>query len=256
MYLRNFIRNSFLIKQTKNEHTITYELPQTYKIILEADLNGMLQRITAKKGDKILVSGTNGAGKTRLFLNLINDYKAQVFLESNNTINPSEASSVFNQITETILLRHDEFLSVTVYMEQVHNIMPGTILDNLFMDIDNKDFVISVLKKYPTLHAELFKYIETNQYFYNDTTPYLIKQSIVTFRALFLAERRNILLLDSPHVKYLPEIFQNNTEKVIIVAGIYNSEERERIKFDKIYAIKNNRYLDNSDEEYNMMTDH
>ncbi|OQS55000.1 hypothetical protein EHP00_1964 [Ecytonucleospora hepatopenaei] len=281
--MNRFVRNSFLIKQVKSRRK--YTLPSNYKVIFEADINGCMQRIEAYKGESILLTGSNGAGKTQLLLSLFNDYKAQVILEDlsninnsnityNDNINNSNITNNDNNINNsnityntntinTILLTHDEFLSVISFLDQEHNIMPGTIYDNLFINnnisntnisntnnTNNTNILNNIYIKYPILYNKLHKYITGNYYFYNDTTPYHIKKDICLLRALYLAEHRDILLLDGVDIEYVEEILKSNRDKVILMVISNSSNTNTNI----LYNDNNSNILYNDNNIYNLFT--
>ena len=226
MLLNNWERHSFLIKQTKNEDSAIYKLPEKYRVVFEADFNGRLHKVFAYKGETILITGTNGAGKSKFLAYLVNDYKSQIILEN-----------LKSAVTETILMTMQEFQSTLSFLEQEPTLMSGTILDNLFVEKDMKESVLAVLDKYKGIKKVLHDHIINDKCFYTDTTEYRLKRVINLFRALYLAENRDFLLFDGLDEDFIEEVIKNNKDKVILVTGIYKEETGK--KFDKVIKILN-----------------
>ena len=230
MILNNLQRNSFLIKETSSNSSTIYILPEKYRVIIEVEIDKKIHKISAFKGEKTLICGTNGIGKSKLFLYLLNDYKSQVFLEN-----------LSDNISETLFLTYDEFNSVVSYLCQDLKIIDGTILDNLFMKECDINMILNILNNYPMLNALLKDDLNNKKKFYNINSPLKIKEGICLFRALVLAKSRDILLFDSPNEIYLDEIFSNNQDKCIFIAGHYNKSTI--CKFDNIYLMSKYRNL-------------
>ncbi|ORD94424.1 hypothetical protein ECANGB1_752 [Enterospora canceri] len=236
MIFNNYDRNTFLLKETSNEPRALYKLPNNYRVILEVELNRRIQRISGSKGEKILIGGTNGVGKTKFFVYLLNDYKSQVFLEN-----------LDSEITATIFLTYDEFYSVISYLEQDPLILNGTVLDNLFLPLSEKMRVLEVVAKYDRLNEILSDHIRSNRVFTNNRVDYDTKSAISLLRALYLAENREILLFDDPDEIYLDEIFRVNKDKCILITGHYSKEAES--KFNRVVRITAPNSVESSTED-------
>lgn len=224
MLLNNYQRNSFLINDETDDPAAIYILPNKYSLTLEVDIGTCVFRLIGYNGKKILLTGTNGVGKTKFITYLINDYKSQVYLENND-----------NEVAESLLVSYSEFYSMISYKEEDSLLMEGTILDNLFATEESSKEILGVLEKYPKLDAMIRELIINRRRITNETTPWKMKNAISLFRALWLAESRQILIFDGVEEEYLEEIFEVHKEKCIIIAGHYSEEAMS--EFDHVYVM-------------------
>lgn len=198
----------------------------TYKV----GLNNIFDNysLSIREGDKVLIKGANGSGKSSLLnmlYGVINDYDGDITI-ADQLIKDTDLNTLRNHIS---------------YVNQNQNLLPGTLLENIILGNKLEEDKLKIIEKMLNLNKIYqTKYNGVNSII-KDNFSGGEKQKIILARALY--KGFDILLLDealsqidvSERKKIFYNICNHYKSKTIIVV----SHDKEYYKFDKIIFLNN-----------------